>query len=314
MAYKLKLGQETKKVSSSSWRVPPELRVDVLMLSRSSLPISITAAAGNWIIVWLNLTAAYLLRPSWLLVVYPIQLVLIARALRAFENLTHEASHHNWYRRNEKINDCIANWMCSYWVGLSVQSFRETHLPHHADFGNESDPCAPRYRDLDLDSLDRSKRLQFVTRLFIRLFTYTRGYWQVYINQRRQLAVQILLHGATMTIGSLVLWPSFWMSWTVYVIVAFVIVLPFLRFWAEASKHRYAGGQSELESTYNNIGKLDRWLIHPSGDGFHLVHHYLASIPHHRLAQAHRLLSKRDPKYRAHRKVRLSIFDEPDRG
>lgn len=313
MLNKFKLGRETKKLSSPGWRVPPTLGFEIKKLSRTSLPLSIAAAAGNWAIVWLNILASHFLQPSWLLVVYPLQLLLIARALRAFENLTHEASHHNWYRRNEKINDGFANWMSAYWVGLSTESFRMTHLRHHADFGSEVDPCAPRYRDLDLNSLNRRNRRQFVIQLFSHIFIYARGYWRAYVTQPRQLAIQVFLHIATMIVGSLALWPSFWMWWAAYVLVAFVFVLPFMRLWAEASKHRYTEGDPELESTYNNIGKLDRCLIHPCGDGYHLVHHYLPSIPHHRLPKAHRLLSRHDPKYRAHRKIRLSIFEEPER-
>lgn len=313
MVNKFKLGGETKRLSSPVWRVPSKLKFEIASLSRTSLPKSIAVAAGNWVLIWLNILAAHSLQPSWLLVVYPVQLMLIARALRAFENLTHEASHHNWYRRNEKINDGFANWMSAYWVGLSAQSFRATHSHHHDDFGTEIDPCTPRYRNLGLDSLDRRSHVQFVIRLFSHTVTYTRGYWRAYVTQPRQLIMMILLHGATMIAGSLTLWPSLWMLWCMYVIVAFALALPFLRFWAEASKHRYTGEEPQLESTYNNIGKLDRYLIHPCGDGYHLLHHYLRTIPHHRLPKAHRLLSTYDPKYRAHRKIRLSIFDEPDR-
>lgn len=313
MVNKTALGRETKKLSSLGWRVPPKHKFEIAKLSHTSLPTSITVAAGNWGIIWLNILAAHFLQPSWLVVLYLAQLLLVARALRAFENLVHEASHRNWHRRSQKINDFFANWMCAYWVGLSTEAFRTTHLRHHADFGSEVDPCTPRYRDLGLDSLDRRARWQFVTRLFSHIFTYTRGYWRAYITERRQLAIQVFLHLVTMMVGSLALWRTFWILWAAYVIVAFVFVLPFLRLWAEASKHRYTGADPELESTYNNIGKLDRYLIHPCGDGYHLLHHYLPSIPHHRLPKAHRLLSSCDPRYRVHPKVRWTIFDEPDR-
>jgi fatty acid desaturase len=304
--------EKSGKLLSPSWQVPACCRSRVAALSRTCLLISVGVALGNWTLIWANLVAAHYLHNWWLLV-YPAQLLLIARSLRAFENLTHEGSHRNWHRQNRKLNDFFADWLCARWVGLSTKSFRTTHMPHHWGFGTEVDPCLSRYQALGLDSLDRRSGSDFVTKLFGHMFSYLTGYWQAYgVEQRRQILTTGLLHIGVMVLGSFSLWSTFWILWLLYVLVAFGFVLPVLRLWAEASKHQYAGQNPELESTYSNVGWIDRWLIHPCGDSFHLLHHYLPSIPHHRMHRVHELLLRYDAQYMTSPKVRTSIFDEPD--
>ena len=48
------------------------------------------------------------------------------------------------------------------------------------------------------------------------------------------------------------------------------------------------GATSVAEATTSNIGLLDRLLIHPHGDGYHVAHHLWPRIPHHQLPAFHR--------------------------
>src|SRR5262249_35298928 len=105
---------------------------------------------------------------------------------------------------------------------------------------------------------------------------------------------------------------GFWRYWLLGVLLPFVAFLPFLRLWAEASEHHY-DGQPEFESTYNNCSLIDRWLIHPASDAWHLTHHFVPSIPHHKLSRADGFFSRAHERYATHRKTRQRLFEEPSR-
>jgi fatty acid desaturase len=300
-----------KSKRSNEWRISTEMRADVRDLTKTSLLTTLLVLLCNWMaLVGVAVAVAHLRNWWWLLT--PALWIMTLRALRAFENLTHEASHYNWCRMCPNVNDALGDWFCAGWVGLGVASFRKTHQLHHADFDGESDPCRPRYEALKFDALDRRQYWTFVNSLFCQIVPYVCDYWSAYGGEEKlQLARTLGLHAVLIVAGTFIV-PGFWWAWLLGVVFPFVVILPFLRIWAEASKHRY-DGMPELDATYNNIGLFDRWIIHPASDGWHLVHHFQPKIPHHRLAQAHALLSRHHPKYAAHNKVRKGLFEEPDR-
>lgn len=81
-------------------------------------------------------------------------------------------------------------------------------------------------------------------------------------------------------------------------ITAFLIVLPVIRYIAEVSEHDYETYQTEFQCTFNNLSIIDRLLIHPAGDAYHLVHHLYPSIPWLLQSKAHRFLYAYDSSYR----------------
>lgn len=309
---KARHGFGTPSRSATGWEISPEIRAQVAQLTATSFFISVGVTLTNWALLVGVLWTAQHLR-GLLLLIYPALWLVACRALRAFENLTHEASHYNWSRKHRHLNDRVADWLCARWVGLSVSSYRRTHTRHHANFNSPTDPCRLRYQSLQLDFLDRSDPIQFMSRLFRQIVPYMRDYWQAYYEKKEsQILVTGALHGTIMAMGTWLLEPGFWKYWLAGVIFPFVAILPWLRLWAEASEHRYSS-LSEFESTYNNRGMMDRWFIHPVSDAWHLTHHLVPSIPHHKLARADGFFRRRHACYAAHGKVRVGLFDEPDR-
>jgi fatty acid desaturase len=97
--------------------------------------------------------------------------------------------------------------------------------------------------------------------------------------------------------------------WALYWCVPFFLVLPILRFIAEAEEHVYAGATTIGAATVSNLGWLHRWMFHPHGDGYHALHHLRPAIPHHRLAIAHRrLLTVAAESYGAGLRVRMQLL------
>jgi fatty acid desaturase len=70
-----------------------------------------------------------------------------------------------------------------------------------------------------------------------------------------------------------------------------------MRFLAEVSEHMGLEWTTEFGTTRNKLGWVQDHIMHPHGDGYHLVHHLYPQIPHHNLPKAHQLLMQ-DPVYR----------------
>jgi fatty acid desaturase len=300
-----------KRKRELGWEIYPEIHAEVAHLTQTCVAMSVGSALCNWFLLGAVLAAIPHLKGVWLLV-WIVLWIVACRALRAFENLTHEASHYNWSRKHRRLNDALADWLCSRWVGITVRSYRLTHIRHHADFDGDGDPCRAKFEMLRLDLLDRRRHLHFVSALFSVLPAYTKAYWQANLSNKKQWIITIILHGSAMAVGSWLMQAGFWKHWILGIIVPFVVFLPFLRLWAEAGKHHY-DGHPEFESTYNNCGLIDRWLIHPASDAWHLTHHFVPSIPHHKLARADSFFSRTHARYAIDGKARRRLFDEPGR-
>src|SRR5262249_21305551 len=93
-----------KRKRDLGWEIYPEIRAEVAQLTETCLPLSVGSALGNWLLLGVVLVVISHLR-GWWMVIWVVLWVVACRALRAFENLTHEASHYNWSRKHRRLND-----------------------------------------------------------------------------------------------------------------------------------------------------------------------------------------------------------------
>ena len=264
------------------------------------------AALGTW---------AYLHLPKgWMILLYPLLAMAIARFQRGLECLVHEASHYNWLRSHHGLNDLVANWLVARSVFSEVKRYREGHRSHHVLFGSEHDTDLVRYQELAIEKLDRSNALRFASGLLQRIGRYVAGWWRANRTNPGAFLLGLYWHLVVLVLPlglffglrtALLVWVIFWL-------VPFAFVLPWQRFLAEAAKHQYLGHDTEFDSTVSNIGVLHRWLLHPHNDGFHLVHHLFPGIPHHQLRRAHHGLCQLDSKgFGRTAKRRLHLLEAP---
>jgi len=281
--------------------------------SETSLPISIFVGITDWAMI-----IAAMLLGSYIHSVFGFSVVtvlvhilfifpLCARALRGKENLVHEASHINLHRSSRKLNDFVGNWLCAFWVLLSVDIFRQPHTRHHAYFGSDNDPDRYRFERLKIDQMPRQDFFALAKYLVKFFPVYWLDYWKQFSGKIGQFGFSISLHVVFAGIVSLI-YPDFWLLWIVYWWLPFVVYLPVVRFFAEAEEHRYEDAKSEYDSTFSNLGFLQKWFLHPHGDAYHLLHHIAPQIPHWRLSTLHWVFSTIDNNFRRGA-VRKSIFD-----
>ncbi|CAM5548384.1 hypothetical protein SBADM41S_06728 [Streptomyces badius] len=102
--------------------------------------------------------------------------MVIARQLRALENLVHEASHYNWTRHRRRLNDVLGYLLAAAPTGSRISAYRTSHLLHHGRFGTAEDPDRYRYAELDMEALPRTSARLFVAGVCTRLLRYQLGW------------------------------------------------------------------------------------------------------------------------------------------
>lgn len=284
--------------------------------SRRSIVISIlTALIDLAIIIGTPVVVTWMIAqaPSVGIIGIPMAWVVVSRALRGLECLTHEASHFN-LAPNHTLNDVLGNIFVAVPTFQIVEQFRAGHIPkHHLRFGTSIDPDLRRYDDLDIHSIDRSSAKAFTKDILRRLPGYVGGWWwntgSSWLTVLLGLAWHIAFYITPLSI--FVGLPRALVLWGTYFVVPFVMVLPVLRLIGEAAEHVYTDADTIFAATVSNVGIIHRLLIHPHGDGFHLIHHLWPSVPHHQLKRAHRELVSTDPKGFGKSRQRMSLFEEP---
>ncbi|MGH9213656.1 MAG: fatty acid desaturase family protein [Acidimicrobiales bacterium] len=317
---------ELRSGSAGSWPIgtipyergyarPPSIREAVAEAHRTSLLRTTAATALEYSIAIAAATASIAAIRHWPLYlaapVVGVALVAIARVQRALECLVHEASHYNW-SRSRRVNDVLADTLVAAPVLSRVARYRRGHLVHHARFGTPADPDLRRYREFDLEGIDRCTRVAFVQALFSRALPYAVGWWSAIGTDRRAVVRSMGWYGVAVAVTTLFVGlMTAVLAWAVWW-VALLVVLPFIRLVGESSEHIYAGTSTVFDATITNTGHLQRLFIHPHGDAFHTLHHLWPRVPHHRLESLHSALCTMDiARYGSQLRRRRRVRDRP---
>jgi fatty acid desaturase len=240
--------------------------------------------------------------------------VFCGRQLRALECLVHEACHFNWSRHHRKANDRFAAVLAGWPTGLGIESYRRAHLVHHGRFGSDEDPDRQRYEELGIEGLDRSGSIVFAKGMLPRLVAYQRGWLRATAAEPLTLGMLVLWALCAVVAPAVLIWPgthAVVLSSSVWAI-GYLLALPVIRFIGESSEHSYTDADTVFDSTITNLGRVQRWVIHPHSDGYHTVHHLWPSTPHHGLRQLHLALTDADPEsYATRLRVRTRVLSTP---
>jgi len=307
---------EDEKPYRKGYRLPSRLRDEIAAAHRSRPALTMSCALIDSAVA---LTAAVLC--AWLLVTVspflsvPVGLigcVLIARQLRALENLTHEASHYNWTRHHRKWNDILGWLLCGLPTSSRISDYRASHLRHHGRFGTSEDPDQRRYAELGLEAMKRSSPAAFAASVLIRIARYQIGWLREAKSDVASIVGALLWSAAVVAApAALLAGPATALTAEGLWIISAFVVLPVLRLVAEADEHIYSDCETVFDATISNVGLVQRVLIHPHADGYHTVHHLWPGIPHHALRRVHLMLMAQDPDYARRIRVRRGVLDTP---
>ncbi|HEU4439612.1 MAG TPA: fatty acid desaturase family protein [Methylomirabilota bacterium] len=226
---------------------------------------------------------------------YLVAFLVIGSRQKGLENLMHEGTHYNLCP-DRTWNDRIAVWLVGAWMtpGWSPSLERPGHVgSHHENFGVRGrDDEFFGYQRLGLGRLPAASRLEGARLIFISFARTT--WWRIHGIAHSFGPMGIV---AAVAVVAALYYTRLLLPFIAYWVVPYLLVYMPMRFLAEVSEHMALGHGSEFATTRNKLGWFQRYVMHPHGDGFHLVHHLYPRIPHQNLPRAHRLLL-RDARYR----------------
>ena len=221
---------------------------------------------------------------------YLLSTVIIASRMRALENLVHEASHHNLFP-SAHLHRRL-QFLYAFPIFRVLEDYRRSHLVHHKHLGDpQKDPDAVRLYNLGLDRLPERPVWYLLGVPMTGYLTYEymtttfREFWE---SPSSRLSKSVFWVVVMLAVGCTATLQYF----AYYYMIPFLVILPVMRYWAEASEHLGLDLRRDFGSSRTNIGFLHTWCINPHNDGYHAVHHLCSQIPFHLLPEAHQHLMK----------------------
>jgi fatty acid desaturase len=249
----------------------------------------------NWIVfIALAMISFYMFSIS--IFVYFITSFLTGCALRGFDNLTHDASHFNLFR-NKKLHSYL-EFLISFPVFRTLKDYRVSHMVHHRNYRRDpmNDPDVLQVKRWGISSENKTPFVQKI--LFFYVFRQLSCFYLIdnirfnflpYIVSKESIIPRILTWSIVLII---VQFTSTWDFLIIGYLIPYFYWLPLIRFTTESSKHTNVNLQDEFSNSRSNIGVFHQLLLHPHNDGFHQMHHLIASIPGYNLKKAYHFLKK----------------------
>ena len=236
----------------------------------------------------------------------------VAAFQHRLSGLAHDASHSTLFR-DKLANELASDLLLMFPLVAMTRSYREAHLGHH-QFVN--DPA----RDPDLLRLNHPEphhfpisKPRFWLRYVVRglwppsILRYlvgrakaanlgsggagrpVRGVYRARVARSMRGAYWLAVLAAVQVSGS---WPIFWLFWVAPLLTAYPLYMQ-LR---EIAHHSNAPDDGDLtNSRVFRVHPLLGAVVFPYGQAFHLTHHLFAMVPHHRIAEAHAILTRYPP-------------------
>lgn len=287
---------KTKKAKFS-----PELQNKIRVLYSKNNWYNFFSIGYDWSIIVCAIIFAKVF-PTWW--AYVISIAIIGSRMRAFDNLMHEASHVLLFK-NRTLNKWMACLFAAFPVFTSYTTYCNSHFLHHRHLWDiDNDPDTKRYSLIGLDKPQKSVR-GFIMKHIIKPLTLTHvpkyiyGTIKVNIFSKEEPwseRMAKILFWLLIITASIIF--NFWQELILFWFVPLLTTFQIIRYWAEMAEHSGLKNENELYASRNTFGNpIERFLLHPHHDNYHLVHHLFPAIPHYNLKKAHLVLME-DPSYK----------------
>jgi fatty acid desaturase len=253
---------------------------------------------GAWMVLcqWLLLIGIFAFVATW---TNPLTIllgtILLGGRQLGFGVLDHECGHRTLFR-TPKLNDFVAEWICSPPNFGNVRAYMREHLEHHRQAGTREDPDLANYRDYPITrerlrrKLKRDITGQTGWRTLKGIGVRIRNLHRLDPENRACVLRGLVMNG--LMLGVLVAFGHGWLylMW----IAAKVFVQPLISRVRQVAEHAAVPDLYDLDPRLNTrtvvANPLMRLLFCPHRVNYHLEHHCLASVPSYRLRRLHRLL------------------------
>ena len=295
----------------------PELftKAEISWLKQASNLRGATSVLFTWALIAAAFFAVALF-PHPLVVL--VSLMVIGGRQLALAVLMHEASHRSLFR-TRALNDWVGRWLCGAPMWTHLDAYRQHHLGHHAYTNSDRDPdlglVAPfpvSRRSLarkllrDISGITGLKRVVGLSLMDFSVVTYSasgnvRRAPPMALGRRFALAsgrlgpvvlTHALMFGVLLWVGQ----PWLYLLWVGAYLTVFSLFLR-IRSLAEHACTEPVDSPNARDPLLNTrttrAGWLARLTVAPHYVNYHLEHHLLMTVPHHKLPHMHRMLRER---------------------
>jgi fatty acid desaturase len=209
--------------------------------------------------------------------------------------LMHEAAHRSLFR-SRRLNDFVGSWLCAYPIWSDLHAYRPYHLEHHAKTGSSEDPDIGLVRPFPITraSLRRKiwRDLSGQTGIKFARAAWKRTFARWHAPEGRRTAVGMAVTNLViLVLVSALGHPALYLLWAGAWLTTHTLVT---RIRAIAEHALAPDPDDPLRNTRTTLARpWERLLVAPNRVNYHLEHHLLMTVPHHRLPRMHRLLRER---------------------
>ncbi|WP_055108261.1 fatty acid desaturase family protein [Paenibacillus ihumii] len=237
---------------------------------------------------------------------YAFAVILIGGRMRGLDNLMHEASHGMLFK-NRWLNKWVTSMLVSFPVFTNYMDYCQSHYKHHKYLWTDQDPDTSQLTAMGLNKATVSKLHFFFKHIigFFIVLNVPKNIWNVLtklFSRKLQTTTDYVVKlGYWAAVITLSIYLNFWLELIMYWVVPLVIVFPVIRFWSDLADHSGLESSDPLYSSRNSYGNvLERLILYPHHDTYHIVHHLFPAIPHYNLKKAHLILMRDEAYARAH--------------
>ncbi|MBK9186258.1 MAG: fatty acid desaturase family protein [Moraxellaceae bacterium] len=296
----------------TSFKLDPKIRAE---LTQKSNVMGSMALAKDWGLIVFAFGLSFLW-PNPLSFV--VSMILLAGAQVGLSILMHDASHRALFS-NEKINDFVGEYLCALPTFNSLAGYRAYHMTHHRLAGTKDDPDLHMTQQYPVSKASlRRKIVRDLSGLtgiksLIGLLGMKCGYWKYTLNglterviytQPQNLAnyIQHFIknNGLVSVAWQIIIWAVLYslgngwlfLLWVGAYLIPFPLFLRVRQIADHAVVEDMLSTNPLLHARSSKANWLEKLLIAPHHEHYHLEHHFLATAPSWNLPKLHAILVK----------------------
>lgn len=247
-----------------------------------------------------------------------VAIILLAGAQVGLSILMHDASHRSLFS-NDKVNDFVGEYLCALPTFNSLAGYRAYHMAHHRLAGTIDDPDLHMTEQYPVSKASlRRKLLRDISGLtgiksLIGLLGMKCGYWQYKLNgltirvdyEQKQTSLDyaktFIKNNGLVSIGwQIGMWAVLYslghglsfVLWVLAYLIPFPLFLRVRQIADHAVVEEMLSTNPLLHARSSQANWLEKLLISPHHEHYHLEHHFLATAPSWNLPKLHAILMK----------------------